>query len=43
MISASLFIQAAFLTSYVFVRPYDGITNNIVYCNKLTCYKFISN
>ena len=34
MISASLFIQAAFFI-HVFVRPYDGITNYGILCNKL--------
>ena len=34
MISASLFIQAAFFI-HVFVRPYDSITNYGILCNKL--------
>ena len=34
MISASLFIQAAFFI-HVFIRPYDTITNYGILCNKL--------
>ena len=34
MISASLFIQASFFI-HVFLRPYDGITNYGILCNKL--------